>query len=146
MTDSSHPITSADQKRVLKRNIWLLFGACLLLVLVIIALLALSSHAQVGVVNQVMTMIVCFLPVLVVLLALWVAVAAAIFSVSRLEVKVTGQLATLEGRAFDAKTRARTAGLALGRAVIKVVARTAIIERWLSAFEPKPNQDEADEQ
>lgn len=118
----------------------------MLLVLVITAALTRLSQVQVGVVNQVMTMVVCFLPVLLVFVVLWVALAAAIFGVSRLEIKVTRQLGTLEGHAHTAKTRARTAGLTLGKAVITIVTRVAFIERWLSAFEPQPSQDDTDEQ
>jgi len=83
---------------------------------------------------------------LLVLLVLWLAVAAAMFGVSRLEIKVTSQLAGLEDRAHTAQTRARAAGLTLGKAVSRVVSRTAIIERWFSTFEPKSDQDEANEQ
>jgi len=146
MTDSSPPRSAIDQKRALRRGIWLVFGAGMLLVLMVTAIVARSSQAQVGIVNQIMTMVMCFLPTLLVLLVLWLAVAAAMFGVSRLEIKVTSQLAGLEDRAHTAQTRARAAGLTLGKAVSRVVSRTAIIERWFSTFEPKSDQDEANEQ
>lgn len=135
MTDSTPVLSRPEQKRLLRRRIWALFGLGLVVVLVGALLVAPLSQVQVGVVNQVMTMVVCFLPVLLVLLVAWLALAAAMFGVSRLEISVTRQLSGLEARAQSAESRARAAGDAMSRQVRRAVAPIDRLLTRLPTFE-----------
>lgn len=123
-----------SQKRGVKLRIWGVFALVMVLVAVGALLLIPFSALQVSTVNALMTSILCFIPLLVLLLPLWLGVSAAIFGVARLETTVTRQLASAETSARDAKIRARTAGRALGRAVIRLRTPLAAAEAWLATL------------
>lgn len=147
MTDSSTPITSTNPKRVLRRKLWSVLGLMFALVGIGSVLVASLSQLQVGMVSQIMTMIICFLPVLLILLLTWLVIAAAIYGVNRLEISVTRQLTGLENRAHDAQLRARTAGNTLGQEVSRAAARfDKVLSRFTVFDAPNPNKDSFDEQ
>lgn len=146
MTDFSPQSTRDAQKRALRRGVWLLFGFCLAVVLLIGGGVALLTAAQVGVVSQVMTMVICYAPLLLVLLLAWLALSAAIYGVQRLDLSVTRQLATLHERTQSANIRAQTAGAELKRAVRRVVIPIDRFLARLPSFEAAPPVEESSDE
>ncbi|MCU0464257.1 MAG: hypothetical protein MUF38_06780 [Anaerolineae bacterium] len=134
MNQTPVPPDRISQKRAVKLRIWGVFALVMALVAVGALLVIPFSALQVSTVNALMTSILCFVPVLVLLLPLWLGLAAAMFGVARLETTVTRQLASAESSAHDAKIRARTAGRALGRAVIRLRTPLAAAEAWLATL------------
>lgn len=129
------------QKQVLRRRLWRSALLAMAGVLVLALVLGRLSALRLESVSALMSIVLCLVPLVLLMLPLWLLLAALMYGVYRMDGIVGRQMATLEGRARDARVRAVTAGRVLARATIRLTMGFERVARWFGAFEsraPRP--------
>jgi hypothetical protein len=131
------PSDRVREKQVLRRRVWMPVLLTAAGVLILVFVLGQLSALRLESASTLMSIVLCLAPLVLLMLPLWLLLAALMYGVYRMDGIVGRQMATLEGRARDARVRATTAGRVLARATIRLTMGFDRVSRWFGAFEPR---------